>query len=531
MKWREFKEAVYDLITVDASRIGVEAFIDRQIGLAVGDLQHYIEAYRQGHETTFDVEDATDEGFASTVNLPDGIYLREAYHVKVGNSCVSRVLSKYPYSNRRDLVCGVVGIGCSGGNFQFAIDPGITKMWIYPRLVDGYRVVLVWDGKKFVFDDEDIVPFDLQAALAVAEWVKAKIAREVDRDVKLAASYMADYTAGRSRIYREVLERTRLKDVPSDARCVPGNANGGGSCYNQTQRLPCDCQPVIYVQDLAGNVASCCNTITVPETEWVFIGESGDPSYAFGTPAVATTIKAVNPEFIIHAGDANFPAGSPVTLNANFASQYYSFLQANAYAAFGPVDLATGYGSALLGALPDVQTILTNQGQSSTQLYYHFAQGPVRFFVLNSGTSESDTTANFAAQITWLNTNVPLYFEPFKIVIIARPPYSSDPAAVTANTFRLDYHSLGIDLVVSSGSKMYEKLFVNNQQYVVCGLGGSLPAQLPTSPQSSSQLILSGFNGFLQCQAIASANTLPNKLLVSLVDTNGTTRDQIIIEK
>lgn len=76
--WKQFKDEVKSLLTVDGNRRGATTFVDLQLRAAVLDLQRYIQRYRQAHENTYAKSAFTHDGKASRIALPDG-EIREAY--------------------------------------------------------------------------------------------------------------------------------------------------------------------------------------------------------------------------------------------------------------------------------------------------------------------------------------------------------------------------------------------------------------------------------------------------------------------
>jgi len=231
MTWSEFKAAVDELLAIERRRLGVQPFIDRQVRLAVGDVQRLIDYYRKGIVTTLDHDDVIREGFASKAQLPKGASLRELYHIKTGSISASRPLHEVPFSNKRELVGGVINIGCSGSHFRYCIDhrDSARDIYVYPALTTGYAIQIVWDavvgrGADADYAETDVVPFDEPVVSIVHEYVKMKLAREVERDLALARDYERTYRTSIASLYSEVQERLRLKRAESDADCAPPTA-------------------------------------------------------------------------------------------------------------------------------------------------------------------------------------------------------------------------------------------------------------------------------------------------------------------
>lgn len=517
-----------DLITVDADRVGTESFIERQIRLAVGDIQRVIEFYRFGHESTYQVDDVSEDGFASVCELPASANLREIYHTKVGDTCVRRSVYPYPYSNRHDLRCGVVNVGSNGSNFLFAVDPQLTKLWVYPRITAGYSIQLVWDGRKTDFEDDDETPFDEPMASLVAEYVKWKIVREVDRDVKLATDYERTYRQGLSRLYLEIKDRQLLQTSGSNATCVP-NSSCSTCGTSSSSGCGCDQSLVVSMVNSVGTVTSSCESVTRPQTTFVAFGDSGETSRINDTIAVATAVKAFNPDFILHMGDCNYPAGDPAGLQDNFFKHYYGYLQEDLYFCFGNHDLQTDYGSSILDCIGKTRVLISEADREAGKLFYEFAVGSVRFFVLNSGINDGDENLFLAEQVAWLQSRAMAASEPWLVAVVHRAPYTSDVNyAPGIEMFRLNFKNYGIDLVLSAHAHNYERLLVGGLPYIVCGLGGATKRGKTTNEANlpdGSQFFYNSQNGFLACTAETG------KLQVELINTNGNVVDRLILEK
>ena len=221
MTWGEFKAAVKELLTVDRKRLGAEEFIERHLRLAVGDIQSYLPYYRRGMVTTYTVDDVTQDGDTSVIVLPEGMNLREVYYAKEDTVKIRRPLRAYEFSLRHDMISGVVEIGKIGQWFRYAIDQrdGARSMWVFPGLVSGWVIEITWDALLgrggFEYSDSTWVPFDEPMVGLVAEWIKAKLAREVDRDLRLHADYWKSYQDGRRQLYIETEERLRQKVAAS----------------------------------------------------------------------------------------------------------------------------------------------------------------------------------------------------------------------------------------------------------------------------------------------------------------------------
>ena len=93
--------------------------------------------------------------------------------------------------------------GCPTRSKAYAgrITFGDGKLYLCSPLVDNEKLYVYWSGEKRIYDNEDIVIFDDSCAKAVADFVKAHLNREVDKDVQMYASYMEMYNKQRQQIH------------------------------------------------------------------------------------------------------------------------------------------------------------------------------------------------------------------------------------------------------------------------------------------------------------------------------------------
>ena len=543
MKWSVFKAGVDELLAVERRRLGAQPFIDRMIRQSIGHVQRMIPYYRKGIVTTLEHDDVEADGFASKLKLPGSASIREIYHVKAGTIWVRRPIHTYPFSLRNDLRAGVV----TGSKFSIAIDPrGARDAWVYPAVTAGYVVQIVWDaiiGRSDIeFLDTDEVPLDEPVQSIVYDYVKSKLSIEVDKDGNTAAIHEAAFRKAISLLNMEVEERLRLKMGSSDAMCLP--TVSCGSCGVSTSNCGC----ITPVLD-NGYCASTCPEITMPFTEWVMVGDSGDQSTISDTISVASSIRALDPEFVVHLGDCAYgtsqrpgDVGTPTPVGASlggaahllqdlFLRHYWSFKDGNLYLAFGNHDLESQYGAPLLKALPTVSGLI-GASNVSTKLYrYEFARGPVRFFVINSGSDDSDVNIQLGTQLSWLTSRVAAASEPWLVVVFHRPARTSDsahyPGSLLMRNFTDQLTAIGIDLVVSAHAHSYERFMDGNGlTHIVCGLGGAPKrGTAGTIDLPGSQFFFNGKNGFVHFKADKT------RLQWTLKTIDGESIDSVTLEK
>ncbi len=264
MTWAEFVDAVDSHLAVEANRRGMEAFRERYMRNAVLDLQRYIRGYRVGNTTVYTSVDLTDEGQAQLVGFPIGAKPSAVYIYSVDTDlnplCDRYRLQFYPWNSRQDMICGRLNFstwwnGCtcnSQGCAQVELTADQQQLWttkayvytigpfgrnflIYPKITASTRLLLVWDGYKYEWDDADVINFPAEASEAVAAYVQAKITRNVDKNLALSREFEADYAKLRLALFRDFQETQDMekKDEEYDATAnvPPSNFNGFGAQY------------------------------------------------------------------------------------------------------------------------------------------------------------------------------------------------------------------------------------------------------------------------------------------------------------
>ena len=574
MTWSDFKAVVDELLTVERNRLGAGQFVDRHIRLGIGDVQRLIDYYRRGITSTYEFDDLQRDGFASTGELPRGANLRELYHVRTGILWARRPLLPYEFSNRHDLRAGVFSVGCHQTHFRYAIDHrgGGRLFWIYPRVTPGYIIQVVWDAiigrTNHEYRETDDVPFDEPMAMLVSEWVKMNLSREVDRDLNLYREYERTYRRGIASLFSEVQERLRTKGEDSRATCVPPIPCDVCHC------TPCCCTPIGHLEtDQCGPIppssgqvpvtpggypesfgspgmvigigdytgypvppfrwSPSCPEIEIPQMEWVMFGDSGEKETLEDTIAVATAIKALDPQFVIHLGDAAYAhddVSGAALLYDMLERHYFSFLdEGRFYLAFGNHDLEVDYGAHFFASVTSLGLIPLMQ-RDARKYWYEFGFGPVRFFVLNMGATGSDENIHRDEQRAWLEERVAVAAEPWLVACYHRPAYTSDsahaPGSSTARSFEL--HELGFDVAISAHGHNYERyLDAHRMTHIVCGLGGATRRGKSTTiaPFPGSQFFFSRKNGFLRCTATE------DRLQITFLTTDNEMIDRITLVK
>jgi hypothetical protein len=226
------------VITAKADLQGAGAWIDQQVLSAKADLQalsqriqteiragaielqHYIDGYRVGHTSDYTEFDATNEGAAHKVELPDGAQLREAWIKYVNAANPEDAIDDTDEDRANWEPCATVAwadrqaklIASSTSRPQIAVHPRATEILFTPQLKDReIELHLVYDGTKLEFEDGDSVPLDEEAAMAVAKRINAELAAEWGEPIAQQQIWRAGYASERSRLYLKHKNRAELK--------------------------------------------------------------------------------------------------------------------------------------------------------------------------------------------------------------------------------------------------------------------------------------------------------------------------------
>lgn len=514
MTWTEFVAAVRAELPVDSDRMGIATgnpnFLDQQILHCVIDLQKMVPFYRVGHETVYGPDDLVMNGLASLGSLPSSDQSRpmEAFYKKTGTQCVSQPLIPYDWGNRYDLVCGNPRV--TNCQFFMAINPQGTQFMTFPSVGTQHQISLFWEGVKTAFSSSDTVPFDDDVVEMVGLFVKARIARLVDHDLAESNSFMIEYRNKRSLIYADTRERSRLnRNEPSGSR--------PNRCANAVS-ICTDTGAGIVGQDIEHE-----DTV-----EFCAFGDSGDPTSNTNPTSVANLVKSLEPDFVMHMGDAIMPHGEPINIEAQLMKLYGLYIPETFLLSYGNHDIETDGGATLAAMLTKQAVLNENQayytyvprGTSAESLngFVDTSNDIVKLFVLNA-------TGDEAEQAAWLQ---PLLEESplWNIVVLHQAPYCSDVSHYPGTiAWRLPYKTWGADLVISGHAHNYERLLVDGLPYIVCGLGGAPKRDFNDPPSEFSQF---RYNTFYGCLFITAK---PERLQVQFYDTRGILIDSLAMER
>lgn len=211
LTWAEFKEEVLKLLPVDRRRVGPgiqdadgqEGYLTATIKQGCIDVQQFVPRYRAGHESIYwPDDDFVAEGSASRGVLPQNAMIRDVWFW-IETSKTRYPVVDFPYDRRFELVNGLETL--PDNQARIAKDPLNYTFYIYPAVADGAAISIFWDGIKTDFEDDEQTPFDRQMAGAVADYLKGRIMRDIEKDNAGYATYMhpqsGSYIVKRTNLY------------------------------------------------------------------------------------------------------------------------------------------------------------------------------------------------------------------------------------------------------------------------------------------------------------------------------------------
>jgi hypothetical protein len=153
--------------------------------------------------------------------------------------------------------------------------------------------------------------------------------------------------------------------------------------------------------------------------------------------------------------------------------------------------------------------------------YYEVIYNNVHFFVLDSSQYEPDGKTIDSKQAQWLKLRLLLSTATWKIVVLAKPVYSSATSVDT--DVQWNFAQWGADLVLSGGPQCYERVTANGTVFIQNGLGGT-----GTSGAIVSLLPTSNFF-YNTTSAVGRITTCETSLLYELLDLSGNVVDSVTL--
>lgn len=208
-----------------------------------------------------------------------------------------------------------------------------------------------------------------------------------------------------------------------------------------------------------------------PITRFAAIGDYGSAGAA--AERVSVLVHQWSPDFIITAGDNNYPVGSATTMDVNVGQYYSPYIgsYAGKYGSgskrnrFWPAPGNHDWGS------PDLEVYREYFAVPGNGRYYEMAIDDVHLFAYDSDTHEPDGVGEGSVQAAWLEAALGASESCWKVVYMHHPPFSSGMHG-SSEALRLPYAQWGADIVIAGHDHHYERLAVDGIVYYVNGLGG-----------------------------------------------------------
>ncbi|RMG65237.1 MAG: T9SS C-terminal target domain-containing protein, partial [Calditrichaeota bacterium] len=132
--------------------------------------------------------------------------------------------------------------------------------------------------------------------------------------------------------------------------------------------------------------------------------------------------------------------------------------------------------------------------------YYDFVWGPVHFFCVDSDHHEPDGRTVNSTQAAWLQQAMTAASEPWKIVYMHHPPYSSAKTHGSTPDLQWPYAAWGATAVLAGHDHTYERIHRDGIVYFVNGVGGKSVRSFG-SPVQGSQFRYSDDYGAMLVEA------------------------------
>ncbi len=208
---------------------GSSVYYRNQIRQAVLDLQNFIPEFTRNHETIYYAQDFATDGMAGVGALPPLAKATSAWFYDTSRQRRVRVVEA-PWERRFDLATfhpphlnpnefNGQSVTQTAASLEMiatfnqlhqdrnelagvmAIAPDHERFYLHPRVESEWVFSLFWDGHKLDYRDAEQVPFEEEAAQAVALFVRAQFLSYVERNPADAAQVALQYAGKRTNLF------------------------------------------------------------------------------------------------------------------------------------------------------------------------------------------------------------------------------------------------------------------------------------------------------------------------------------------
>jgi tartrate-resistant acid phosphatase type 5 len=255
-----------------------------------------------------------------------------------------------------------------------------------------------------------------------------------------------------------------------------------------------------------------------------------DYGYASDTTVadVADMVNSWNPDFIVTAGDNNQDGDCDQDCYASVVGAYYGpeaissertdFMSSgNFYPLAGNHDY---YADSSSDGLDNYLAYFTLPAAGEAEpSYYDFVQGPVHFFMLDSGYTDNAAPPSSSTQQSWLQAGLSASTATWNIVMFHIPAYSSGTSHVDNTYMQWDFEGWGADFVITGHVHVYDRIYKGegNLRYFTAGTAGNNTRNGNSSYSGVEAYYYNGDSGAMRVNASDTSITF------EYITTNGTT--------
>ena len=234
--------------------------------------------------------------------------------------------------------------------------------------------------------------------------------------------------------------------------------------------------------------------------------------------AMAALLEHLEPDLVLHTGDVVYPSGEDRHYDPRFFTPYRELIKETpVFPTLGNHDVQRGNGTAYLK-----NVYLPSNNPQDTERYYSFDWGNAHFTSLDSELYYEDSGGNLDEQRAWLESDLAETRQPWKIVFLHRPLYSSSEHG-SDKMIREDLEPIfsrcKVNMVFSGHDHDYERTIpMKGVTYIVSGGGGrdlygAGRSEWTAFSKSTHHVVLVRVNGKrLSLEAVESAGAVVDRL-------------------